>query len=188
MAYSRIKTWIPGEILTASDLNSEYDGGISNDNSLLGLVNGLDTDITAAEAATTALTSTVSDLSDEVDLIDNIWTYQNTAPTGWSIKASTTDAILACKGGAQAYNATGGTQAGTWTQPGHSLTIDEIAAHTHTISEAIGGVFAVNDDVVGTTGTPTGSFNTGSTGSGTSHNHGTTYRPLANIGIIIQRT
>ena len=34
MAYSRIKVWIPGETLTASDLNSEFTGCIANDNDL----------------------------------------------------------------------------------------------------------------------------------------------------------
>lgn len=34
MAYSRIKIWIPGETLTASDLNDEFTGCIANENDL----------------------------------------------------------------------------------------------------------------------------------------------------------
>lgn len=57
-----------------------------------------------------------------------LWLYENTAPTGWTIEA-VTDGVLAVKGGAQAYNANGGTEAGTWTQPNHTHTGP---SHTHT--------------------------------------------------------
>jgi len=50
-----------------------------------------------------------------------LWLYENTAPTGWSIVA-VTDRVLATKGGSNAYNTTGGTSAGTWTQPNHTHT------------------------------------------------------------------
>jgi len=132
--------------------------------------------------------------------VDNIWTYQNTAPIGWSIVAGTTDALLACKGGAQSYNTTGETQAGTWTQTththtggDHTLTEAEMPSHTHTG----GNSNAVGFDGGGLVyyhGASLGSV-TGSTGGGNSHSHGTTsssgtastYRPLANIGIIIEK-
>lgn len=35
MAYSRIKVWIPGEVLTANDLNAEFTGCVGNENDLL---------------------------------------------------------------------------------------------------------------------------------------------------------
>ena len=57
-----------------------------------------------------------------------VYLYENTAPTGWSIVA-VTDSVLSVKGGSNAYNANGGTQAGTWTQPNHTHTGP---SHTHT--------------------------------------------------------
>ncbi len=147
--------------------------------------------------------------------VDKIWTHQNTAPTGWSIVSGTTDALLACKGGSNAYNTSGGTQAGTWTQPNHShginnhthstgahtLTISEIPSHTHTISRIFieSGVHAFQSGA----GTAPQSVQTAATGGGGSHNHGNTgsngpgftnaaasaatYRPDANVGIVIER-
>ena len=56
-----------------------------------------------------------------------MWFYQNTAPAGWTLDATPSDDLLAVKGGAQTFNANGGTGAGTWTVAG--LTKD---AHTHT--------------------------------------------------------
>jgi len=55
--------------------------------------------------------------------------YQNTAPTGWTIDETPADAVLAVKGGSNAYNVDGGNQAGTWTQPNHTHTGP---SHTHT--------------------------------------------------------
>jgi len=55
--------------------------------------------------------------------------YQNVAPTDWTIDAACVDALLAVKGGANAYNVNGGNQAGTWTQPNHTHTGP---SHTHT--------------------------------------------------------
>ena len=57
------------------------------------------------------------------------WIYSNTALTGWAIDAAVADVVLSLKGGSAVYNAAGGTQAGTWTQPNH----------THTITTELGG-------------------------------------------------
>lgn len=61
------------------------------------------------------------------------WFYQDTPPTGWTLDATPADAVLAVKGGANAYNANGGTQQGTWTQPNHTHGTSGISvdAHTH---------------------------------------------------------
>jgi len=111
-----------------------------------------------------------------------VYLYENTAPTGWSITA-VTDKVLAVKGGSDAYNATGGTTAGTWTQPGHSLTAAELAPHTHTIPTTFGSGAGSGPQNASPSLqiTPT---TTSSTGSGTAHNHGTTHRPYAAVGII----
>ncbi len=59
-----------------------------------------------------------------------MWFYQNVALAGWTLDAVPGDELLAVKGGAQAYNAAGGTVAGTWTVAG--LTKD---AHTHAFTQ-----------------------------------------------------
>jgi hypothetical protein len=151
-----------------------------------------------------------------------MWFYMNVAPTGWTIDTSVADAMIAVKGGTNAYNAAGGSQAGTWTQPGHLHAVADanapLPAHIH---EVVGITNTNNQnhthDVPGSTGYGTASgfntiahamgqsstesashthnmdFNSQSTGSGTgTHNHGntganatpTTWRPLANVGII----
>jgi len=163
----------------------------------------------------------------EVD-VDKIWTSQDAAPTGWSIMAGTTDALLATKGGAT-YT-TGDAQAGTWTQPththtggahthtgpahthtggSHALSIAEMPAHNHRVTRIFleSGIHAFHSGV-GTTPQP---VNTEMTGGGGSHDHGATssagtgatgsanpttgsngtpntYRPTANVGILIERT
>jgi len=172
--------------------------------------------------------------------------YQNTAPTGWTIDGTPADALLAVKGGADAYNATGGTQAGTWTQPNHAHNHTHTGpshthtgpSHTHTTGNVTltaaqsgmpdhshlsphntAGGTTFNGLVAGITtldayGTTTGS--SGAVGASSAHNHGatgaegtgatgtdgtgatgadatngataTTYRPLAQVGIICTLT
>ena len=71
------------------------------------------------------------------DYVDNaaipsgtkMYFYQNTAPSGWVIDGAVTDILLSVKGGSQAYNVNGGTQAGVWAQPAHLHTGPN---HTHT--------------------------------------------------------
>jgi len=120
--------------------------------------------------------------------VDNIWTYQDTAPAGWSIIAGTSDALLACKGGGQAYNASGETQAGTWTQPDHQLTEDEMPSHIHNYN--IYNVLATaygNPSNALWYGVSTNGGTTTPTGDDQPHNHGNEHRPLANVGIVIER-
>jgi len=72
-----------------------------------------------------------------------VYLYENTAPTGWSITA-VTDKVLAVKGGSDAYNTTGGTTAGTWTQPNHTHTgpshTHPTPNHTHDLAEQTTGL------------------------------------------------
>jgi len=42
-----------------------------------------------------------------------VWFYANVAPTGWTLLTGVTDAVLSVKGGSNAYNVSGGSQAGT---------------------------------------------------------------------------
>jgi len=126
-----------------------------------------------------------------------VWFYQNVAPTGWTIDATAVDAVLAVKGSSGTYAVSGGTQAGTWTQPGHvhttgdhALTISEMPSHNHFFTR----IYAYG--VSGSYGTfvDTNSPNqaTSNTGGDQTHNHGdtgssgtlNTWRPLAQVGII----
>lgn len=121
------------------------------------------------------------------------WFYQNVAPTGWTIDATPADAVLAVKGGSNAYNANGGTQAGTWTQPNHDHTYNTVIAHTHPLGAGAGirvltssGSLAYQE-IVGSYDISSYSA-TGSTGSASGTTAGgataATYRPLGQIGII----
>jgi len=89
------------------------------------------------------------------------WFYVDTAPTGWTIDNTPADALLAVKGGSAAYNAEGGTQQGTWTQPNH----------THSIPGGSG--IQEQSSLYRLTAL--------TTGGGATEN---TWRPLAQVGII----
>ena len=79
-------------------------------NEIIGVLNGTNSAPTVPAATGTAM-----------------WFHQDTAPVEWSIDGNPGDDLLAVKGGSKAYDAAGGTGAGTWTVAG--LTKD---AHTHT--------------------------------------------------------
>jgi hypothetical protein len=121
------------------------------------------------------------------------WVYANVAGDGWIVDSSVADRVLAIKGGSQAYNAVGGSGAGTWTLAGFTVGNESThqhpsLSHTHTLS---GGV------VHGEGSTDVGTFTvysavdaggTGNTGAGSAHSHGlsqdATWRPLASIGTL----
>ena len=133
--------------------------------------------------------------------------YQNVAPAHWTIDSTPADALLAVKGGSNAFNVDGGNQAGTWTQLNHTHTGPSHThtgpSHTHSVPKdgwghagawasgrvsTYGGIdglltrSAVNGVTSGTSGTgASGAGGTGATGGGTS---AATYRPLAQVGII----
>jgi len=128
-----------------------------------------------------------------------LWIYSNSAVDGWAIDgAPPTDAIIVLKGGAQAYNANGGTVAGTWTQPSFSILEAQLAAHTHdsdgahshqieaytsgtgAYNEYLGSVYTMTSGYV----IANGAHTHGSIGSGTAHSHGTSFRPAAALGTL----
>ncbi|MHC4757102.1 MAG: hypothetical protein ACYTE8_00435 [Planctomycetota bacterium] len=156
--------------------------------------------------------SIISDLVTELNLMNPTNTltapagtkmifYQDTAPTGWTIDSDPADHLLAIKGGAQAYNANGGTKAGTWDQANHTHTGP---SHTHTMGTHLHGQSAHLHTTAGhtlllseipahthtqacywteTTSTPLGAgigkgsatnYATSSAGGGGSHTHGNT--------------
>jgi len=101
-----------------------------------------------------------------------VYLYENTAPTGWSITA-VTDKVLAVKGGSDAYNATGGTAAGTWTQPSHT---HPIASGGHSVRTGTDGDFCFDDSPGANQHLYGISTSAGATAA--------TYRPTAAVGII----
>lgn len=102
-----------------------------------------------------------------------LWLYEDTAPTGWSIVSGTGDGLIAVKGGAAAYNTSGGTALqGTWTQPNHLHTTGD-----HTLTEA---ELPAHDH--GSSGAHT---HTGTTASDGAHTHALEYaRAVAGYGSI----
>lgn len=69
MALSRIKTWAPGEILTASDLNAELNNILSNALTLITPITGtLDLDGNELILDSDADTSIQADTDDQIDI------------------------------------------------------------------------------------------------------------------------
>lgn len=165
---SEINTTCDGVTATAAEINTACDG------------------ITATAAEINAMKAAIYD--------QKFWVYENVAPSGWNIVASTTDALLACKGGSDAYDATGGQQIGTWTQPSHTHTGP---SHTHTMLIPKGGwgvasssnarAFwaAYSSSRINDRTLTSNLGGTGTTGAGAT---AATYRPTSNLGIIIEKT
>jgi hypothetical protein len=57
--------------------------------------------------------------------------YQNSAPSSWTIDATVADAVIAIKGGSNAYNVNGGQLAGTWTQANHTHSFSDSVSFSH---------------------------------------------------------
>jgi len=110
--------------------------------------------------------------------------YQDACPAGWTIQDSLNDKVLLITKGSTAGGQTGGAEhtTGTWTQPDHTLITAEMPAHTHqkNTHTASGGGSISSSVWAGYMGDTTpNAYNTGSTGGGGAHNHGTTWRPAA---------
>lgn len=130
-----------------------------------------------------------------VPIGEKILFYKNTAVTGYSLLNTLDNKVVYVTKGSVAGGQTGGAvhSAGTWTQPNHlhttgshSLSIAELAAHTHTVPRYATAGGASSFHINTSTGT-TSNQPTSSTGSGTAHNHGNsgnsatanTWRPAA---------
>ena len=120
-----------------------------------------------------------------------MWFYQNSVPissTYWKIVPNTGDTLLAVKGGAT-YTTGGVSNVGTWQQANHTLTLDQIPAHTHSF------VIYTSDEKGNLAQNKVGSSNrsskstqtTDSKGGGQAHNHGNTWRPSGSVGIICEK-
>lgn len=104
---------------------------------------------------------------------------KDTAVLGYTLKTDKDDMVIFVTKGSGAAGETGGTDktGGTWTQPDHTLTVDEMPAHTHDIE----GTNSTPDGFKGTLSAGFQAYGadvpTKSTGGGSAHNHGTTWRP-----------
>lgn len=123
------------------------------------------------------------------DLNQKIWVYRNSAMEGWELDGSVTDKVIALKGGINDYNVSGGTVSGSWTQPDHTLTINEIPEHRHLEGASVR--YGNGSKIASGTVRPNGSdatysynYYTSYQGSSESHNHGTVYRPYAAVGTL----
>lgn len=119
------------------------------------------------------------------------WFYQATAPTYWQI-TGVGDSLLAVAtlSGTSPYKVAGGIQAGTWQQTGVSLTIAQMPAHNHGINTKTHAGDSSDSCVAqaSTSGDSTiKSQPIQNNGSGAAHDHGLTWRPLANVGILCQK-
>lgn len=140
------------------------------------------------------------------DASHKIWVYRNTAPDGWVVDSAVTDVILAIKGGAQAYNVSGGGLAGSWTWPSFTLSAAELPPHTHgaaanhqhalrqqkwgssggaNVCLAITAVDGSGYEDLYTYVWPDGGHTHTSVGGGDPHTHGGIYfRPYAAVGTL----
>ena len=86
-----------------------------------------DTEMTSADKATFDNFFTVG---------RKLWIYEDVAPAGWTILSAAGDGLLAVRGGTNAFAVSGGSTAGTWTQPTHThpsvAHVHTVAGHTHT--------------------------------------------------------
>ena len=121
-----------------------------------------------------------------------LWFYNSLPPApNWKIVPNTGGNLLAVNDTVTKYSGEGspGVSAGTWQQSDHVLTIAELPAHDHDIKinaadkEGAEGI-RVGSTLKGNAYVFTNNVAIQNTGGGAGHNHGNTWRPLANVGII----
>lgn len=143
-----------------------------------------------------------------------MWFFMQVAPLGWTVVPTTGDKVLATAlPGGQSYQYTTPGFQGTWQQENTSLTITQIPSHSHYMDTGIfspigqstssSKVANAQNAAIHTRYVP--SFPTGGNGStqqtssgnnlapnnslpaADGHNHGSTWRPAAAVGIICQK-
>jgi hypothetical protein len=126
-----------------------------------------------------------------------MWFYQGAAPTGWTIIPDTGDRLLGVTSGSSTKNKYAGTfLAGTqspltsWQQTDTILTISQIPAHSHTarMAKETTGSGSSTIPARGKVDDPTSTITTSSVGGSQGHNHGKTWRPAANVGLLAVKT
>jgi len=127
---------------------------------------------------------------DQVGFVQGVkmWFFHNlyTEVSGWSLFSSG-DTLLAVKGGST-YTV-GGVEKGSWQQEDHILTINEMPAHSHNRESSSDTVSHIGTEYY-RSGDPfhsKGFFPSSITGGSQGHNHGSTWRPKASVGIILEK-
>jgi hypothetical protein len=117
--------------------------------------------------------------------------YQAAAPVGWTIDTTLGDAVLAVHGSSSyAGSGSGGVQAGTWTQPGHTHTVDIWANDKTGVILTEGSTSrdrfydSDNPDAEWTSHSVSSAAAVGKRETSTSDATVSTWRPFANVGII----
>lgn len=117
-----------------------------------------------------------------------MWFYNQLPPIGWTIVPGTGGNLLAAQDQQTTYagNVTAGNTAGTWQQTGLVLTVAQLPPHQHS--------YQLYEDSAGSNEGTQGARRarvtagkaaaTDPAGGGQAHNHGNTWRPLANVGVI----
>lgn len=114
-----------------------------------------------------------------------MWFYQGTAPLGWTLIPNTGDRLLAVSDSFLKYNGVNApNQTGDWQQAGHVLTKGEMPVHSHNIIVADDSGTSNITVSKGRTANAGSYRATTAEGSSQAHNHGFTWRPLANVGIL----
>lgn len=131
-----------------------------------------------------------------------MWFYNNLPPApNWSIVPNTGGNLLAAQDSSTTYagNITAGNFAGDWQQNNATLSIDQIPAHTHSFLVYTSDEKGNRSFKIGSTNRSTSNtVNTNYTGGNAStvhdspvpqqgtngHNHGNSWRPMANVGVI----
>lgn len=117
-----------------------------------------------------------------------MWFYNTTPPPNWSVVANTGDRLLAVSDSVFKYNGvSAGAGTGTWQQTDVTLTIDQIPAHSHTFRAFDHSTSQNTTHPAAGKDTSTTTVTTSTVGGGQPHNHGNTWRPLANIGLIANK-
>lgn len=116
------------------------------------------------------------------------FTDDNAAPLYWTVVPGAGDRVLAIKGGANIYSNAGFN--GGWQQADHTLTVDQMPKHRHSVDGA-GAESASGNLVRGyrqSSGRDSKPWETKSAGGTQPHNHGNSWRPAAAIGVLCQKT
>lgn len=117
----------------------------------------------------------------------SIWVYADSlsgeAASLWTIIGGVGDRVLAFKGGG--VWTTGGTGLGAWQQADHTLTVSEIPSHSHDLEYTIKPIGTGGSAPRFEAGAPFTAVS--NTGGGAGHNHGSSWRPSASVGIMINK-